>query len=263
MGRPEKGDAYDFFSTHPRTADRVREAVQQASGTTVADPMRARDIYLSKIDGMLYGSDPKEGVVRGRDFLHPELRFAFRVPPGYRIVNTPSRVVAFGPSNARLFFDVADKPADGPMVYYLTEVWLPGTDLKDVERLSINGLDAATGRTTVRTNEGEFDARAVAIRKDVQTIYRFVFLTPPSLVGNLSEELRRTTYSFRLLSAAEAAEIKPLRLKIVRAAAGDTVTSLARRMPFEEFAEERFRVLNGLMPGQEVTPGQQVKIVVE
>ena len=263
IGKSNKSDAFDIFSTHPRTADRVKEAVGLAGNATVRDPMLARDIYLGKIDGLVYGSDPKEGVVRNREFLHPDLKFAFEAPPGYRLVNQPSQVVGFGPGKARLMFDIADKPADGPMTYYLTDIWLSGVKLEGVEAIRINGLDAATARTEADTSDGRMDVRVVAIRKDVGTIFRFVFLTPPEMVAEVSEDLRRTTYSFRLLSDKEAGSIRPLRLRVVTVKAGDTVGTLSAPMPFDEFKEARFRVLNGLEQGQQPMPGQKVKIVVD
>ena len=84
-----------------------------------------------------------------------------------------------------------------------------------------------------------------------------------NLTERLSEGLRRTTYSFRKLTDAEARELKPQRIRVVTVAAGDTVESLARRMAIEDHQVERFRVLNGLAEGETVRPGQRVKLVAE
>jgi predicted Zn-dependent protease len=75
--------------------------------------------------------------------------------------------------------------------------------------------------------------------------------------------MRRTTYSFRKLTDAEAAALKPQRIRIVTVQPGDTVASLAARMPFEDYKVERFRTLNGLAEGAALTPGQKVKLVAE
>jgi len=42
---------------------------------------------------------------------------------------------------------------------------------------------------------------------------------------------------------------------------GDSVASLAARMPFDRAKEARFRVLNDLAPGETVRPGDRVKLV--
>jgi predicted Zn-dependent protease len=237
------------------------EAAAAAGVKPVADPMLARDVYLRKIDGLLYGYSAKEGFVRGREFLHPELRFAFRVPDEFRLFNATSQVVAMGPEDSVIVFDRAGKDADSDPLHYLTRQWARDTQLEEVERIEINGMAAATGRTRARTQKGTRDLRAVAIRYDSSTIYRFLFVTPPGQTEWLSEALRRTTFSFRKLSAAEAGQLKPLRLRIHTVKAGETQASLAEKMPYPDYRLLRFRVLNGLSEGDALQPGQQVKLV--
>jgi predicted Zn-dependent protease len=54
-----------------------------------------------------------------------------------------------------------------------------------------------------------------------------------------------------------------MHIRVITAGKSDTVASLAQRMAFSDYREERFRALNGLQPGDTVTPGQRVKIVIE
>ena len=48
---------------------------------------------------------------------------------------------------------------------------------------------------------------------------------------------------------------------ILTVQSGDTVAKLAGKIP--DFRAERFRVLDGLTPVDRLTPGQDVKIIVE
>ena len=256
-------DQFNFLASHPAPIERVQKTSAEAAAVRVKDPMLAQDVYYAHIDGMVYGDDAEQGFVRGRSFLHTKFRFRFDVPPGFRLFNTDQQVVATGPNGAQILFDRAPRPADGPMTSYLTNVWARGARLSGVEAIRINGLDAATASARVNTSKGVRDARLVAIRMDLQNIYRFMFLTAPADTGRLAVEFRRTTYSFRRLSASEAASVKPMHIKVVRVGPGDTVASLAARMPFDELREERLRMLNGLAPGQPVAPGQMIKLVAE
>ena len=262
-GQPGKADAFDIMQTHPRTADRIARAIAEAGAKTVAEPMTARAVYLGKIDRLLYGDDPDQGFVRGRRFLHPELRFAFEVPRGFRLFNGIKRVRAQGPEGAAIVFGRAKKPSRAPMTVYLTQVWAEGVRLREVERLTINGMEAATGHTRMNARSGPVDVRLVAIRYDAANIYRMLFLTPPKATGPLQRALRETTYSFRKLSAAEAAALKPLRLGIHRVRPGETAAAIAERMPFADYRLRRFLVLNGLTEGTELSVGQKVKVVTE
>ena len=258
---PDAVDRFDYFATHPAPAERMARAAEMARNAAVRDPVTGRDAYLSQISGMLYGGDPEQGFVRGRDFLHPKLRFAFRVPPGFSVLNSRTVVAAFGPDGARLLFDRAPKPADGPMTFYLRDVWGRNLRLENLETIEANGLEAATAATRLRGKN--YDLRLVAYRAAPGTIYRFLFLIPLGAPEPLSTELRRTTYSFRLLSAAEAARLKPHRLRIVTVAPGDTVESLARSLPYADHQVERFEILNGVNRAERLLPGRKLKTVSE
>jgi predicted Zn-dependent protease len=262
-GHPGTADETDIMSTHPRTADRVQRAIAEAGGAEVQNPMVERELYLGKIDGMLYGDDPKEGLIRDRRFVHPTMRFQFEVPPGFSLYNGTTRVTAIGPENSAILFDLSPEPVTGSLTTYLTQRWGKNLDLGDVEPLTVNGLEAVTGSKRVQLEQGAADIRLVAIRLDADNVYRFIFLTPSAMTDRLASDLQRTTYSFRRLSESEAAQIRPQRLRVVTVGTGDTVVSLARRMDFETHREERFRVLNGLAPDEKVKPGQRVKIVTQ
>ncbi len=260
-GDPSKAEQFSLLQTHPRTSDRIDRAIREAGTKTVDDPIIGRGIYFDKIDGMIYGDNPAQGFVRGRDFIHPELRFRFTAPEGFRLVNTPQRVIAQNRQGAAIIFDQAKESRNLSMSDYLLGVWAKDVRLAEVESISVNGMAAATGRTRIKNRQGQFDARAVAIRYDSRTIYRFLMLTPPKLTASLSEPLRRMTYSFRRLSAKEAAKIKPLRVRTRVVRSGDTPRSLARRMPVEGDPLKHFMLINGLAPGEQLRVGQKIKVI--
>ena len=77
----------NWLATHPEAADRVERV-----GSTLSELAARMDVtglrvnrqsYLNRLDGLIYGDNPDQGVVRGRDFLHTELRFALRFPDGW------------------------------------------------------------------------------------------------------------------------------------------------------------------------------------
>ena len=164
-------------------------------------------------------------------------------------------------------FEKAKAAVRGPMTAYLTQVWAEGVRLREVERLTVNGMEAATGHARGQARDrgrgGAIDLRLVAFRYDPRTIYHMIFVTPVRLADALSPGLRATTYSFRRLSVAEAARLKPLRLRIHRTGAGETAARIAAAMPFEDHHLRRFLVLNGLARDQSFPAGQRVKTVTE
>jgi predicted Zn-dependent protease len=266
-GNPGAAGQFSIMASHPQTGDRVEQAIRLAKTVPVANPKINEEVYLSHIDGMVFGDSPDEGVRRGREFAHPGLGIAFRVPPGFTLSNSPDRVTAQGPQGAVIAFDMepnADRARSvGDMSGYIQRAG--GRQLKfgAIQEIDVDGMDGATGTARVPTRQGDVDVRLVAIRERPDRIYRFLFLTPASVTDSLAPELRRTTYSFKRLSPSEARAIRPLRVKVVTVRDGDTAESLAARMPFESFRLDRFLAINGLRPGQAPTPGQPVKIIVD
>ncbi|MGB0505629.1 MAG: M48 family metalloprotease [Pikeienuella sp.] len=260
----------DFFGSHPATAKRVREAVGAARREGLKDGENAprhRARYLDAISGMTYGDSAQQGFSRGRQFIHPEMRFMFTVPPNFKITNSTSRVTAAGPNGAGVIFDGARDPG-GRLTNYISRTWASEIGqqtrigrLSDLRRTRINGLDAAQAELPFNTRKGVRTARLTVIRYD-GALYRF-FGVQPGNSRSLARDLDRMAESFDGLSTAEARRHRPYQVRIYKVRRGDTVSELAALTPFDTFAVERFRVLNGMAPGQTLQRGELVKLIVE
>jgi predicted Zn-dependent protease len=219
---------------------------------------RDKAAYLASIEGLVYGEDPSEGFVRGRRFLHPKLGFTFLAPEGFTLDNTAQAVLGVKESGGQaLRLDVVRVPAEQTLAAYLSSGWIENIDPKSVEELVINGLPAATA--TAKGDQWMFRLYAVRFGTDV---YRFIFASK-RMSAEVDRAFRESVGTFRRMTLAESQAAKPLHIKIVTVAAGDTVERLASRMATPDRALERFRVLNGLGPHERVNAGDQVKIVVE
>lgn len=263
------GEAYDpnrvdFFSSHPATAQRTRQAIALAQGVTAFGDERGAERYLAAIDGMVWGDSARQGFVRGRSFSHTELGFTFTVPPGFTIRNAADRVAAEGPRGARFIFDAGRDPG-GPLTDYIARVWAPAIarsqrtgQLAGLSGGRINGLEAARAVLPVELGGRVHEALLVAVRLGGR-VYRVTGLAPRG--SGMLGPLEAAAMSFRRLSDAEAAALSEKRLRVVTVQPGDTVERLARRMNVEGHHAEQFRVLNGLAPGEPLRRGQRVKLV--
>jgi predicted Zn-dependent protease len=251
--------APDFLSSHPATPERIKNAqasAQQANAGGAGE--RDKATYLAGIDGLVYGEDPSEGFVRGRRFLHPRLGFTFLAPEGFTLDNTAQAVLGVKESGGQaLRFDVVRVPAEQTLAEYLSSGWIENIDPKSVEEAVINGLPAATA--TAKGDQWAFRLYAVRLGTDV---HRFIFATK-RMTAETDRVFRESVGTFRRMTLAESQAAKPLHIKVVTVAPGDTVERLAGRMAIGDRAVERLRVLNGLGPNDHVSAGDQIKIVVE
>jgi predicted Zn-dependent protease len=104
------------------------------------------------------------------------------------------------------------------------------------------------------------DVTVTAIATAPGTAYAFTVMQPQ---GSGQGDLAALVGSFRQMSEAEAAAVRPRVLRVVTVARGDTVATMARRMAYDTLATERLLVLNGLPAGTTaLPPGRKLKLVV-
>jgi predicted Zn-dependent protease len=251
--------APDFLSSHPATPERVRNA--QTSARQFAAPgagERDKQAYLAAVDGMVYGDDPSEGLVRGRHFLHPKLGFTFVAPEGFSLDNTAQAILGVKEGGGQaLRLDVVRVPTEQSLTDYLNSGWIENIDVKTIESTTINGFQAATANA--KGDQWAFRLFAVRFGSDV---YRFIFATK-HMTPEIDKAFRDSVATFRRMSIAESKAARPLRLRVVTVGNGDTVEQLASRMAVVDRKLERFRILNGLETSDRLNPGDLVKIVVE
>lgn len=265
----QEAQSVSFFSTHPQTPERITNTEQLAAEAGAPPNAPAhRDRFLEAVHGMVYGDSPAQGYARGNRFVHPQIRFRFEVPQSFKLDNLPQAIIASGPQNSRIIFDQESNRevarANNDMARYISEVWAKNARGGNLQRTTINGMPAATATVLLQGQGGEaYEGRIAAIRFGEDRIFRFVMAAPSGAAGSLEDDFTRTIQSFQRISEAEAAKVNPLTLIVVEVRPGDTVERLAASAHIDDFDAARFRVINGMAPGEEVQPGQKVKVIVE
>jgi predicted Zn-dependent protease len=260
-GNNPSGGVQSYLSTHPQTADRVAMSSQTASQYAKGDDFLGIDSHFKMIDGMIYGESESEGFTRDRRFYHPQLDFTFEVPNGFKIKNLPAQVVATDKYGVISIFDADFATGYNDPATYLRAGWMKNEKLKGLERVKINGKPAATASFDGRVNNKPVTIRLVAVKWKDDQYFRFQIAIPRNASKNKIDQIKAMTYSLRHLTNKEKKTIAPYKIDIVTAKSGDTVSSLASKMPFSDFKEERFRVLNGLYGSNAIQAGKKYKLI--
>lgn len=248
----------DMLATHPQTPERIA-AVTAAARQIAAPGLGEHDAgrWLGAIDGLAYGDDPRDGVVRGRRYVNSSLRIAFTAPEGFSLEAAQDMVIGVSANGAQaLRFDSVKLKADQTLESYVAAGWIEGVETTGIEKAEIGGQPSVTAHG--KGSDWIFRLAAVQFG---DRVYRFILAARGA--NDPERQMRSIVDSFRVLTPAEAQAAKPLRIRIVSAAAGDTVTSMAERMPEQDRPAELFQLLNGLDRGAALAPGQRYKIVGE
>jgi predicted Zn-dependent protease len=258
QGQSAEDKRLDILSSHPATPERIA-AVTAAARQIGAPGLGERDPgnWLTVIDGLAYGDDPRDGVVRGRRYLNSTLRIAFTAPDGFALEAARDMVIGVSGNGAQaLRFDSVTLKADQTLEAYVASGWIDGVQTGTVETLEIAGQPAvlATGKGT------DWSFRLAAVQAGGR-VYRFILAARGA--ADPERPMRALLDSFRVLSAGEAQGTRIQQVRAIAAAAGDTAAAMAARMAGQDRPLELFLLLNGLDRAGTLTPGQRYKIIAE
>ena len=257
----------NWLSTHPAPADRVEQVhafVREAGVPTGTSGTGEEGALLRRVDGIVYGDSPSDGITRGNQFLHPDLRFAVSFPQGWEIQNTPQQVGARAPEAQRfMFLQLAPNPQGS--VAQVAQQSMANAGFRQVngERAQVNGLEAYVGLYQGNLeglgNSGVLAAHIVHERN----VYMLAGLAPANQFDAARPQFETSIRSFRPLSRSEAAEIRPNRIDIYTVRSGDTWESIAQRTGDRTIRASTLAIMNNSDPGQPPRVGQRIKIVVQ
>ena len=253
-GTAETGDR-SALSTHPAPDDRLVALRGVVAASTPGDSDRPE--YLRSIDGMSVDDAPEEGFVRGSTFLHPTMQLAFALPRDFRLFNDHDGVIGVGRDRSMMYFSCKRERVPGRLDDWMRNQLKPTpTDIQETE---IGGAEAAIGARPRGSDTGLGQIRYVIIRHDEGICYFNLLADGPDKDRRI-ETMVAATRSFRHLSMAEAAAVRPYRLQIVPTA-GTSPAALAARLPYSDSRMERLLTLNGVDDGAALMRRPEAKTV--
>jgi predicted Zn-dependent protease len=258
----------NWLSTHPQPEDRVQRLEQAVTQVRALAPETAwvtnRDDFLRRIDGVVYGDNPTDGIVRGSTFLHPDLRLAIEFPAGWEIDNGKTQVVVQEPgSEVFMVLQLVENPRgrtiEDVAIRYMAD---EGYTERDGQAITINGLTAYVGTFEGKSSSlGRVLARTAHIVHGRHTFF-LAGLAQPEAFERAAREFSAAIRSFRPMSTEEAENIHPNRVALYTARAGDTWQSIAQRAGGGNVKATTLAIMNNHAVDDQPRPGERLKIVV-
>ena len=250
-----------FLSTHPLTSERIRNV----GGLLLAsDPklLRRDAAYGRRIDGLVYGDDPRQGFVEGRGFYHPGLRFQCSFPEGWKVQNTPTQVTLAAPNDDAAIALFAEKTSEGLEAYAKKKAAaIEGGTFIDGRSAQVHGLTCLHRTYDVAQPKKEaLRIRYSFIRKG-DSVFSFAALATASGFARREADFRRVVDSFQELRDPARLNRQPRRIRVVEADGTRTLRAIFEGAGMEKDLWPRFAVMNGLAVDAAPPRGRPVKIV--
>ncbi len=263
--REQSGAALpSWLSSHPDPPDRRRTTLQQAEQLIASAPGRRllvnEERHLSLVEGLVYGENPREGFVEEGWFLHPDLRFRFGVPRGWRVQNTRSSVILSEPGESAAI-QLTLVPRGVTAEERARELASrPGVRVQWGGEDRLHGNPALLGLYEVPTQQGSLAALAAWIEYEGR-LYQLIGITPASAYSRFFPLLEDSIRSFQRLTDRRALGVQPDRIRLHRCRRGETLEQLARQAANPRVDLQELARLNRLEPEQALPQGKLVKLV--
>ncbi len=250
-----------FLSTHPLTKERIQNTKAIITEEDARLEVR-KNPYLTRIDNLIFGNDPRQGYVEGNAFYHPLLRFKFSFPQEWKLQNTPSQV-ALSPEDGNAALILQAEKSSEPLPDYAEKkiASLEGKQPVSEKTLTINGMEAYEKVFEIIQEQREdLRTRMSFIRKG-ENIFTFTALSTSQKFANYDPEFRTIVGSFRELKEKKYLEKKPQRIRLIRASGNESLRSIFKREGMEEEAWSKMAIMNRLELDQIPEQNQIIKVV--
>jgi predicted Zn-dependent protease len=260
-----------FQSTHPDPGDRKAKVNALATKYQSQNPGKysiERDEYLRKIDGMVYGVDPKQGFVENGQFYHPELKFQFPVPKEWQYENSPIQFqMAAKDGKSMMLFTLAEgKTLDEAMATIVKNYSLKVTENN---KTTINGnpalalistqvAEAQQGQATAQTTENTTQVASWLIQYGGNIYAIHGVSSAAAFAGNLGQ-FRAVAQGFRSVSDPSILNRQPERIRIKTVQRDATLREALKSNNQADNRLEEIATINGMELSGQVQKGTLIK----
>jgi predicted Zn-dependent protease len=250
-----------WMSTHPDPGERVETARARVAALDrpLTNAIVDRGPYLARIDGLIYGENPRNGFFQGATFVHPDLRFQFDMPRGWKGQNLPEAVVAMSPEqDAILQLTLAQ--GTSPTAAAQQFLSQQGVQAGQTFQQSINGIPAAGSYFQAQTEQGVVRGLAAFFIYGGNT-YQLLSYAPAERFGAYDPTVRASIGSFRALTDSKLLNVQPRRIDVVTLTRTQSLAAQASSQG-SSLSPAELAILNGVPTADTpVERGTAVKIV--
>jgi predicted Zn-dependent protease len=250
-----------FLSTHPLTSERIDRVRQMLTEGDRTLEVKER-LYLGRINGLVYGDDPRQGYVEGQTFYHPELAFSFIVPGGWKVINTPAQVLISSADEKAALVLQAEKTEAELLPYAEKKSGeIKGIRFVRADQILVPGLASYHPLYRVEQEDGSgLSLRLSVIRKGAY-VFTFSALASESDFPGFETTLRQTAQSFSSLTDPAFLKRKPSQIRMIEAPGRQTLQEIFSGAGMKKNLWPTLAILNGMELGARPPRGRIVKVV--
>lgn len=249
----------NWLSTHPAPPNRLADMSRSIKEQGVRGTRVGRDEFIRRLDGLVFGENPREGFFRESVFHHPDMAFSITFPTGWLRQNEKQGVTAMSEAkDAQVQLSLAAAEPEAALAEFARQ---KGMEAGSVDRGAINGLPAASASFRLRDEQGGVMQGLVTFVRHNGRTLQLLGYTTEARYGAYRAAFSNWARSFMRLTDARILGVQPLRLRIETVRSSATVAGLAREWN-SPVKVETLALINGVKADDVLPAGSLVKRVV-
>jgi len=255
-----------WLATHPGEAERIQtidSKLAQLQPAQLANTKVNAQQYLQRVNGLVYGADPRNGFFQGNTFYHPDLRFQISLPSGWQGQNLSQAVIAVSPQQdgiIQLTLAQGNSPEAAARAFLSQRGIQPG----QASQQTVNGVPAVASTFQAQTEQGVIQGLAAFFTYNGAT-YQVIGYAPAQRFGAYESAFRQSLGSFAPVTDSRVLNVQPKKLNVVSLPQQMTLAEFAQRnpstIPLAELAivnqvEDPNKALPAGTPVKQVTGGR-------
>jgi predicted Zn-dependent protease len=268
----EGAELPEFLSTHPNPGDRNvtvnKLAEEWKTKLNLTNAIVNRNSYLQRIEGIVYGEDPRQGFLENSVFYHPVLKFQFPTPQGWNYQNTPQQV-QLAPKDGKALLMMTHAPGKTLQEAASTFVQQNNLRVMDSKQTTVNGLQAiaiiadpapAQGQQQQQQQQQAIRILAHLIQYG-EAIYLMLGVSATADFNQFTPYFNNAMQGFRQLTDQSKINKKPERIRLKTVQTSTTLEQALRSSSTTEKRLQELAILNGMKLTDRVAPGTMIKVI--
>lgn len=253
----------EWFSTHPSPENRMSAVRQQSKEWQRKLNLKKTRInqaeYLQRLDGMVFGDDPRQGYVEQGIFYHPQLKFQFPVPESWKLENTRTYVRLISPNSdayIQLTLAQVQSPKEG------AQQFINNTRPRVIasNALEVNTMNAYRLVSELKTQQGNLGVLSYFIKKE-KYLYVLHGVTSAGNFNNYYNVFDNGMRQFKKLTDKNKLNRQPDRVQIRKVEKSGSLEVVFKNMGIPKKDWENLALVNGRWLKDQVKKGELLKIV--
>jgi predicted Zn-dependent protease len=233
LGEASKESALPtWLATHPGEAERIQTIdtkLAQLQPSQLANAKVNAQPFMQRINGLVYGKNPRNGFFQGNTFYHPDLRFQISLPSGWQGQNLTQAVIAVSPQQdavIQLTLARGSSPEAAARAFLSQE----GIQAGQASQETVNGVPAVASMFQANTEQGVIQGLAAFFTYNGAT-YQVIGYAPAQRYAAYDPAFRQSLGSFAPVTDSRVLNVQPNKLNVVTLPQQMTLAEFAQRNP--------------------------------